>query len=152
MNYDILVSDFAKRTRANLWTLRKIQSSDKNIEVYEVTQLINSMLGLLVFPEQKFFNRIPQTPLTELVNQGWPIPKVEGNYPQVDNLRELVRYLRNAITHFNVEFIADSSGQIDGLRVWNINPRTETTTWKARITIAGIEMITEKFIQLLIKE
>jgi hypothetical protein len=152
MNYENLVRDFAKRTRANLVTLRSLPSVNPDLKVYEVTQLINSMLGLLVFPEQRYFNHIPKTSPEDLIHQGWPIPEVEGDYPQVNDLQELVRYLRNGITHCNVEFLADSREQIDGLRVWNTNPRTGKTTWKARLTLEDMEKITDKFIQLLLEE
>jgi hypothetical protein len=152
MDYQNLVRDFAHRTRYNLDTLRNLQKTKPDLEVYEVTQLINSMLGLLVFPQQRYFDHIPKTPLTELANQGWPIPEVEGHYPQVKDLRELVRYLRNAITHCNLEFLSDEGEEISGLRVWNTNPQNNQTTWKARLMIEDIEKITNKFIQLLLEE
>lgn len=151
MDYQDLVRDFAHRTRDNLATLRNLQEMRPDAKVYEVTQLINSMLGLLVFPQQRYFDHIPETTLGELESRGWPIPEVEGNYPQVRSLRELVRYLRNAIAHCNIEFLADAKGQINGLRVWNTNPRGQTT-WKARLTIGDIDIITRKFIQLLLEE
>ena len=117
MNYQNLVQDFAHRTRDNLETLRNLQKTQPDIKVYEVTLLINSMLGLLVFPQQKYFDHIPKTPLGELASAGWPIPTIEGDYPQVKDLRELVRYLRNAITHCNLEFRSDDGVQISGLCV-----------------------------------
>ncbi len=89
MNYEDLVRDFAQRTRKNLQALRTLQKSNPEMEVYEVTQLMNSMLGLLVFPQQQYINRIPETPLDQLTSQGWPIPEVSGNYPQVENLNQL---------------------------------------------------------------
>ena len=152
MAYQNLVRDFASRTRANLETLRDFQKAQSDVEVYEVTQLINSMLGLLVFPQQRYIDRIPKTPLGELASQGWPSPKVEGNYPQVKDLRELVRYLRNAITHCNLQFLVDEREQINGLRVWNTNPRTDQTTWMAKLSIEDIEKITDRFIQLLLEK
>jgi hypothetical protein len=152
MNYQKLVRDFALRTRANLDSLRNFQKVQSDVEVYEVTQLINSMLGLLVFPQQKYFDRIPRIPLGELVYQGWPVPEIEGIYPQVKDLRELVRYLRNAITHCNLEFLSDVREQISGLRVWNTNLRDGQITWKARLTLEDIEKITDNFIQLLLED
>ena len=150
MNYQHVVRDFAERTRSNLHLLRKLQEDHPNLEIYEVTQLINSMLGLLVFPRESYVDRIPKTPLSELADQGWPMPKVVGNYPQVEDLRDLIRYLRNAIAHFNVEFLADGRGQITGLQVWNEWQRE--ITWKARLSLHDIELITEKFLDLLLQE
>jgi hypothetical protein len=65
MEYHNLVVDFANRTLANLDTLRNIQNQPGESDVYEVTQMINSMLGLLVFSQQSYVNRIPQTPSSE---------------------------------------------------------------------------------------
>jgi len=148
MNYHDLVKDFAYRTRVNLNALRELQKANPKADIYEVTQLINSMLGLLVFPQQRFIDSIPQIPLQELESEGWSIPVVEGNYPQVDDLRELVRYLRNAIAHCNLEFLDDGHGEIAGLRVWNM--RGGRRTWAAKLSISDIEKIADKFIELLV--
>lgn len=123
---------------------------DSDFEVYEVTALINSMLGLLVFPQQRFIETIPETPLEELSRQGWPIPLVVGDYPQVPNLRQLVRYLRNAISHFNIEFFTDDTGHIAGLYVWNIDKKV--TTWKAKLSVSDLDAIAHRFIALILKE
>jgi hypothetical protein len=149
MDYQNVVKDFAERTRKNLHLLRQLQQKDPDQEILEVTQLINSMLGLLVFPQQRYFNQIPQPPLSELKDQGWPIPQVVGDYPQVSVLRELVRYLRNAVAHFNVEFTVGENQQISGLKVWNYDPRRRRTTWKAELTLEQIEDITERFLDIL---
>ena len=94
MNYESVIRDFAERTRKNLRTIEDLQA--KGGEAYEVTQLVNSMLGLLVFPRERFFDQIPQTSLSDLEADGWPVPKVVGDFPQARDLRELIRYLRNA--------------------------------------------------------
>lgn len=157
MDYQNLVRDFAHRTRVNLETLRQLQKTQPDLEIYEVTQLINSMLGLLIFPQQKYIENIPKTPLAELKDQGWPIPKVVDNYPQVRDLYELVRYLRNAIAHCNLKFLSDDGKQLRGLRLWNNKTKTvggkkiDETTWKAELTMDDIEKITDKFIQLLLE-
>jgi hypothetical protein len=127
MEYQDVVKDFARRTRTNLEFIRAERANNPKLEIYEVTQLINSLLGLLVFPQQKYINEIPKTPLNELAGQGWPIPKVLGNYSQVGDLNQLVRCLRNSIAHFNIVFLSDSTLQIKGLKVWNIDTRGKIT-------------------------
>lgn len=151
MIYQNLVKDFALRTRANLEVVRDIHKEEPG-SVYEVTQLVNSMLGLLVFPQQRYIKSIPALPLSDLKEQGWPIPRVVGSYPQVTDLKQLLRYLRNAIAHFNVVFWADNKEQIAGLRLWNTDPRTRERTWEARLTIEDLEGITDKFIELLLRD
>jgi hypothetical protein len=158
MDYQELVRDFADRTRTNLQTLRRLKEEDPEAEVYEVTQLMNSMLGLLIFPSETYVQRIPKTPLSELACQGWPIPEVVGSYPQVAHLKELVRYMRNAIAHCNVRFLSDEDRQIIGVELWNERTRRAldgrqipTVTWKARLTIDDLEKITDKFIDMLLE-
>ena len=97
-------------------------------------------------------DEIPPTPIAELRKQEWPIPRVRGNFKQVSNLRELVRYLRNAIAHCNVKFKADSQGEINGLILWNCNTRSKPPekTWEAEVSIDDIETIIRKFIELIL--
>ena len=80
------------------------------------------MLGLLVFPQQEYVDSIPRTPLEELRRDGWPIPRVIGQFQQVTDLNQLIRYLRNAVAHFNIEFVGDGESNIKILRVWNMAP------------------------------
>lgn len=101
MNYESVIRDFAQRTRTNLRTIEDFRASGG--KAYEVTQLVNSMLGLLVFPRERFIDQIPETSLDDLEAAGWPVPKVVGEFPQARDLRQLIRYLRNAIAHFNIE-------------------------------------------------
>lgn len=150
MEYQNLIEDFARRTRDNLRHLHALKAS--GADVFEVTALVNSMLGLLVFPQQHYVDSIPETPIEELSRQGWPIPLVVGNSPQVSDLRQLVRHLRNAISHFNVEFFSDGSDQIAGLIVWNVEPRSNRTTWKARLSVSDLDAIAHRFIALILHE
>lgn len=148
MNYNEIVRDFAERTRQNLEYIE--QSKQNGSDVYEVTQLVNSLLGLLVFPQQRYFNQIPETPIEQLQKDGWPTIVVIGDFQPHQNLKELMRYLRNAIAHFNVEFIADNEKQLQGIKVWN--KRGSQITWKAEISLNELRMIVEKFTELILQE
>lgn len=149
MRYENVVADFAKRTQANLERVERLARENPNSEVFEVTQLINSMLGLLVFPKEGYFNSIPEKSFDELRQEGWQLPRTRGDYPQVSNLRELIRYLRNSISHFNIEFQAnENTYEIYGLKVWNKNIRG-VTNWEADLTIAELRDLTYRFIEML---
>lgn len=151
MEYMNVVRDFAQRTLDNLNFIQSTKRSKSPVEIYEVTQLMNSLLGLLVFPQQRYIDSIPQLPLEELKKCGWPIPRVVGDYPQASDLRKLIRYLRNSIAHFNIEFISDEKHELHGLQVWNFDPRIKETTWKASITVEEIEMLARRFVELLLE-
>lgn len=164
MMYENVVKDFALRTRKNLEALEKYQS--EGAEVFEATQLINSMLGLLIFPQQKYVSSIPKASIEDLQRDGWVVPKVRGSFRQVSDLNQLIRYLRNAIAHFNVEFIGDGQNQIALLKLWNMTPVykngkkqrkpdgsiIEKKNWEAELSLDDLRKITNKFIDLILKQ
>lgn len=145
MDYQHVVKDFASRTKHNLQLIEKAR--DDGLEAYEVTQLINSCLGLLVLPQQNYMNSIPETPINELVEMGWKIPKVKGDFPQAENLRELMRFLRNAIAHFNIEFTSKDPDHLQAIKVWNKN--RGKITWQATFTLTELHSLLEQFINLI---
>lgn len=147
MEYQDVVRDFAVRTKKNLQAVEHLLAQGS--EVYETTQLINSMLGLLVFPREEFVSRIPKIPFGELTRTGWPSPRVRNGFPQVEDLSQLVRYLRNAIAHFNIEFLVDDHRHISGLRVWNTG-RSGKKTWDAELTLSDLRRIADHFTDLLL--
>lgn len=141
------IVDFAKRTRANLEFIERANSPD----VFEVTQLFNSMLGLLVFPQQSYMNRIPKTPLRDLVDSGWPSINVIRGAPSHQNLQQLIRMLRNGVSHCNVQFIADDQNQLTGLRIWNHEggKKQNPKNWEAELSIENLRAIALKFVELM---
>lgn len=111
------VFDFIRRTEQNLETIESGAAAGKAGH-YEVTQLINSAIGLLFFPKESVFNTIPQTPLSEIRNVN--LPKIlHGKLPK-DNLQQLIRYLRNGFAHYNVYF-ENYNNTIKGIYIWNIS-------------------------------
>jgi hypothetical protein len=142
-----LVAEFAHRTTINLHAIRTLR--DQGAEVFEVTQLISSLLGLLVFPREHYLDYIPDKSLDELVADGWPIPRVNGGFSAPDDLRALITYLRNAVAHFNLELLPDSDNQIAGIRVWNI--RNDKKDWIAELTISQLENIVTRFADLILE-
>jgi hypothetical protein len=147
MEYKDLVKDFATRTKANLALIRTAAKTGQ--DAYEVTQFINSLLGLLIFPQQEFYEKIPRAKLADLEKDGWPIPRVCDNYKQVKDLSELARYLRNSIAHFNLRF-TQKDEHVDGVIIWNTQLNGQIN-WKAELTIVELEGITDKFAGLLLK-
>ena len=47
---------------------------------------------------------------------------------------------------------ADGSGALAGLLVWNVDPRSNKTTWKARLTVNDLDKIAHRFIALVLRE
>lgn len=153
MNYDHehLLADFAKRTRHNLQLIREVQASESEKQAFEVTQLINSMLGLLVFPKERYLDDLPDKTLDELRTEGWPIPEVHPSFTEPENLKRFLGYMRNAIAHFNLEFVPNEKNEIVGLKVWNEKKvgNRKVKTWEVRLTLEQMEEISLRFIDLL---
>ena len=123
------------------------------------------MLGLLVFPQQEYIESIPRISLAELARAGWPIPAVRGSFAQADDLNQLIRYLRNAIAHFNIRFVGDGQSNIAVIRVWNMTPVKdrdgkvqrdsegqirERKNWEAELGVDELRGIAVRFIDLLL--
>ena len=109
-----LEDELISRTETNLRAIEKLHK--QGVTVYEVTQLINSLLGLLVYPREAFLKRIPRISREAMIKIGWPLPVERiGQFP---DLRELVIKLRNGIAHCNIEFTTNGC-EIEGIEFKN---------------------------------
>lgn len=112
MMYKEFIQDFIKRTKENY---EKVKDGP-----YEVTQLINSAIGLLIIPkeyekanesenEKKMKNRNKTIQISDdfvdesLLNKM--ISCVDDKYKNNLDLAELVRHLRNGIAHSRIDFM-----------------------------------------------
>jgi hypothetical protein len=105
--YENIDIDFAKRT------LRILEQYDQTkqpgLENFEVTLLVNCLIGLLVLPQQRRNDRIPDIPVDELADWGiepgfiasWG--KSVNTFGKKQTLRRLVYHLRNGVCHFRIE-------------------------------------------------
>ena len=102
------VSDFAERTLANLEKIEKEKPDDAK---YEVTQLVNSFLGLIVFPKER---SITDSHWSKLLKSNNVSSNPNGNC-------NYLRRMRNAISHSHILFesgnMLDKNGkkQIDSI-------------------------------------
>lgn len=96
---------FAERTKKNLEFIT--EAFEKGADVHVVTQLVNSLLGLVLFlHERMFVKRIAKMELSELMKDGWPRFKIEKG--ESKTLGQLVRHMRNAVAHGLITFSSDS--------------------------------------------
>jgi HEPN pEK499 p136 len=116
MDYNNLVSDFIKRTKTNLEFI-ELHKDDSHL--YEFTQLINSLLGIVVLPRERSFKRIPPIPFEKLIQNDWKLPTILTNNYGINNLRALIRVFRNSVAHFNIRFLSNNLDEIDGIIIYN---------------------------------
>jgi hypothetical protein len=150
MMYENLLKDFTVRTRHNLSLIEA--QKDVGHEAFETTQLINSLLGLLVLPQERMLSAIPDLPLSELHARGWPAFESEGSFRPPRTLKPLVRYLRNAVAHFNIEFLPDESGEIGGVILTNRWNNDSDIPWRVRLPLKDLRKLVECFSDLLLEQ
>jgi hypothetical protein len=97
---------FAIRTKKNLDFV--VAAHDSGQDVHVVTQLVLSLLGMVVFPFERDHSFVWQEPLADLEDAGWPawVHRSGGYVPTT--LGQLIRVLRHATAHGNIAFSSDS--------------------------------------------
>ena len=141
------VVDIMRRTMANLEFIEAHSTRDGP---YEVTQLINSFLGALAHPFEDFSDDLKRLPVDEAVKRGWPaINKELGTDRDLSTVDELIRVLRNAVAHGNIEFRSDGRGEIHALHLWNSDTRSNRRTWGATVTASDARKLLTLFVSLI---
>ncbi|MGC4130263.1 MAG: HEPN family nuclease [Bergeyella sp.] len=107
-NYHQPRIDFIKRTLDLIEQYDSIKEQYPFEQQYNHTLLINCLLGLIVLPKEKAITFIPKTKgeLLESLNQ-YGIINSEIN-ENINDTKVLFERLRNAIAHFDIEFISET--------------------------------------------
>ena len=129
------VYDFMRRTEANLNRIEEHAASDPNT-YFEVTQLINSAIGLLMFPSEDILELLPKRRLSEFLKEE-PAPKViYGSYDGEHDptIAKAIKYVRNGFAHYNVYF-ANQNNVIKGIYIWNRPSLKSRPDWVAYVSI-----------------
>jgi hypothetical protein len=133
--------DMMRRTMENL---EFIEGKAGPSGPFEVTQLVNSFLGALAHPWERL-----RADLNEMAlgSPGWPaIRKERDSDDDPKSLGDLVRHLRNAVAHGNIEFLPGPQGDIKALRIWNWHRGQRT--WGAILTVAEMRDFLVRFVVL----
>lgn len=132
---------FAERTKKNLLHIEHAYESGQDVHV--VTQIVTSTLGLIVFPwEQMADSRIRGTSITTLDELGWP--KWAETKPS-KGLGQLIRNLRNALAHGNVQFSSDDREASNVA----ISFMSENGDWQATILAHDLKKFCLRFIDFI---
>lgn len=154
MEYSSFVVDFSERTLRNLDAIHELGRAGK--DVYPVTQLWNSLLGLIVLPRESDEIRIPRWRMSRLYAEGWPRITLSEGHENM-KLSSLVWNLRNAVAHFNVTFMADHEHEISSITVWTSatdsdgRPIKSSRDWEARIDIDDLERLARKIAETYVR-
>lgn len=136
--------DFVCRTKKIIEQYDKLEI--ENGEKFEVTLFINCMVGLLIIPQQKLFDKLP-TVVIDKANWG-----IDPNVIKIGekDICNVARHLRNSISHYNFNSFS-LNDEIEGFEFTDIN-KQEKTTFKAQIKISELKVFVEKLIETFIVE
>ena len=139
------VYDIMKRTIFNL----KFIEQHKNREgPYEITQLLNSFMGAVAHPWEKYKKELNSITLDEAHAIGWPaIEKERRKDRDPENLGDLIRLIRNGLAHGNITPYPDPNDEIRSVLIWNIN-RSNVRDWGAVLTVEVLRDLLFKFVEL----
>ena len=144
MNPDEPVRDVMRRTMFNL---RLIEEQAMKDGPYEVTQLVNSFLGALAHPWERFKKELREISLAEAEAMGWPrIAKERPRDSDPQHLADLLRLMRNGIAHGNIVFWPDSNNEIKAIQLWNT--RGGKRTWGTMLTVDVMRALLDRFVEL----
>jgi hypothetical protein len=94
----------AERTRKNLTHMEAAFAGGADVRL--ITQVVNSLLGLIVFPGAALRGQRRGCAAAASCHQGWPSWEIVRG--SADTLGQLVRCLRNAAAHGHIQFPSDS--------------------------------------------
>jgi hypothetical protein len=136
---------FATQTRENLDCVeRAFKEKGKG---HVVTQLVLSLLGLIVFPHQKHFDAaLKEIRLDRLAAVGWP--RWEILKGKCETLGSLVRRLRNAVAHGRLRFSTRQIGEVI-IEVEDWHPHARGPHWRARIGAADLRTFCLRYVALI---
>ena len=132
---------FALRTRKNLRYVRS--AFDQGEDVHVVTHLVNSFLGIVVVPKERYLEEdFWSVGLDELTERGWPKWRITlddppKNAPKTETLGALIRHLRNAASHGRFQFTGNADSRClseVGLLVEDGPPKAKVPNWRSEIS------------------
>lgn len=160
MEYEVtegsIVRSFARRTLHNLSLFPESNASDAGRgqtqkeqvekEQYEVTQLINSLLGLIVFPQEDFSKKLLDKKLVDVEAAKAFSIKVDTYEEKCDNLPRLIYHIRNSVSHMRLHFTS-RSGEISKVEVRDKNVRKPSEEWCAEVDVTRLRAFVIWFAQ-----
>ena len=161
--------EIAQRTRKNLEFIYAAKEQGKDVE--EFTQLLNSMLGMVISLREDYFKKseITWTDVMEMSLESWGQRlQIEGNLPTyaspklkpVGTFSGLMTRLRNAFAHSCFDLVIgydeNDKAKIIGVTVWNIPPKAdyihENRVWEAEIMEEELKGLAYLFVEYLEKK
>ncbi len=151
--FDESYLSFARRTKRNLDFIQQ-NSGILTSDIYEVTQLVNSLLGLLLFPRTYTWGYFRSYKLNQLDPQQWPNLTNQSTAHDkltINNLEQVLREMRNAVAHNDLTFIPDQNNEIERIVFRNENSKAfdyPYREWSLELTLPQLRLLLNSLLSL----
>lgn len=144
----------AARVNKNLAFIASARTKE-GADVHVVTQLLLSLLGLVVFPVQALKNEGSTALQTEMLDDleanGWP--KWKFTIGESSDLQDLLIHIRNAVSHHRLSFSSDSRNIEDvEITFRDRRPAKDSDNWQAHISAKDLQQFVQLLSELLSKK
>jgi hypothetical protein len=126
-------NDFIIRTQKIIKQYESIQGNEK----FEVTLLLNCFVGLLILPQQLWFDILPSEMISE---KEWGISSSHIGFIKEGEKKDLAntaRHLRNSISHYKFVVFSNANQEISSVKFLDYD-NGKTKTFEATIPIANL--------------
>lgn len=115
---------------------------------YEITLLLNCLTGLLILPQQNWYDMLPENPISY---KEWGIRNeyiVFNNKP--DSVKNIATHLRNSVAHYNFKAFSNRSEQISRIQFFDFIRKEKT--FEAEIPVRNLEIFARKLSENILNE
>ncbi len=136
--------DFVKRTKIILAQYDSASFTEK----YEVTLLLNCVVGLLILPQQHWLNDLPNDIINE---KEWGIdPSTiifikDGETKSVDNI---VRHLRNSVSHYRFTAFKNNNSEISAINFQDFAGKFKS--FESTISVNNLKLFINQFSDFMV--
>lgn len=157
-NIEYFIKDFAERTKFNLEYINNHKDIDGP---YEITQMINSLLGIIILPVEKYKDSYirplkkdqakfdeSKSAIKNIMDNCKNDNRYRSTYWGSDDPLEFLRRLRNAVSHSGnngLHFypLTESGENVSSVIFYDINDKNDSE-FCVHLTIEELEVITQK--------
>lgn len=139
------IKDYISRTKMNYDVVKRQNG-------YEVTQLINSMVGFLILPKEREFENIVDKMIDEkLLGDLKKGIEIDTYTKKADSLKVIIRHMKNAVSHYKLEFKAEKPNMnsqplnIKTISFFDANPNNSSEQFKMTVNVDFLEKFLLEF-------
>jgi len=145
--------DFIDRTKEILKQYDDYFKDKDKKNKYEITLLMNAFVGLLILPQQHWFDDLPSELITK---KEWGIDTSHIGFlkkGEQKTVNEVARHLRNSVSHYRFTAFDNKHGDISQIQFRDYQDEEETIkTFEATIPVSALKKFLDKFSQTMIIE